>query len=47
MKRNIYKDSLTVYNNINNFAFIFDIIMVSYLLTLHKIKPLNNLITNA
>ena len=46
-KRNTYRDSLTVYNNINNSAFIANIVTVSCLLVLHEIKPLNNLIANA
>ena len=47
MKRNIYRDSLTVYDNINNSAFIINIVTVSYLLAFHEIKSLNNLIINA
>ena len=45
-KYNTYKESLTAYNNTNNSAFIINIITVFCLLTLHKIKPPNNLITN-
>ena len=45
-KRDIYKDSLTAYNNINNSAFIVNIMTVSYLLAFHEVKPLYNLIIN-
>ena len=45
-KRNIYNNSLTVYNSANNSAFIVNIITVSCLLTLYRIKPPNNLIIN-
>ena len=47
IKRNTYRDSLAVYNKVNNSVFIINIIMVSCLWTLYKIKPPNNLIINA
>ena len=46
IKRNIYKDSLAVYDSVNSSAFVVDVVMVFCLLALHKIKPLNNLIIN-